>query len=588
MLREDAKGNQFLSGNEAVALGAHDFGVRVATAYPGTPSTEILERISQFYNIYSEWSCNEKVAMEVAIGASLGGVRSLVSMKHVGLNVAADPLFTSSYIGVKGGLVFISADDPGMHSSQNEQDNRHYALAAKIPMFEPVDSQDAYQLIGLALNISEQYDTPVLFRMTTRLSHSKGIVSRNAEYQADLEGSAFEPNAPKYVMIPVFARQRHMLLEERMHQLQELSETIASNRIEWGERDVGIITSGVAYQYAKEAFPQASFLKLGFTHPLPINKIKSFASKVKQVFVVEELDPYLERQIKALKIPAIGKDRFPICGELSPEIIQQGIAGKSADQIQNSLDIPVRPPVLCPGCPHTAALYTIKKCDLNVLGDIGCYTLSVAPPLEAMDTTLCMGASIGMAHGLDKASGPTGRRSCVAVIGDGTFLHSGITALLNLVYNQGTSTVIILDNRTTAMTGFQDHAATGMTLQRDNVPELDLEALIKVLGIPWVKTLDPYNLKEFEEGLREAIDAPCAAVIIARRACLLIPESEKRSAMLVDPEICNTCRQCLKIGCPAISLTSDNKAEIDPILCNGCPVCEQVCELGAIYPTIND
>ena len=573
---------KLMSGNEAIAWAAYDYGVKVASAYPGTPSTEILENIARFDDVYAEWAPNEKVALEVAIGACLGGVRALASMKHVGLNVAADPFFTASYIGVSGGLVIISADDPGMHSSQNEQDNRHYALAAKVPMLEPADSQEAYEFIGQALEISEQYDTPVLLRVTTRVSHSKGLVERTAKRIEHLKEPGFVKNPPKYVMVPNYARQRHEYVEQRLVRLRELSETTPINRIEWGRREVGIVTSSVAYQYAREARPQASFLKLGLTHPLPENLVRDFAEGVKKVFVVEELDPYLEDQIKALGIPAVGKERFPICGELSPDIVKQGLSGKKRKKTGAPPNIPPRPPALCPGCPHSASFYTMKKLKLNVMGDIGCYTLSVAPPLETMDSTLCMGASIGMAHGLEKALGPDPESRSVAVLGDSTFLHSGISSLMNVAYNRGNSTTVILDNRTTAMTGFQEHAATGRTLQGVETPEVDFEALGKALGIDSVRTVDPYEMKDLEKALKEEVEAPHSSLIIARRDCLLLKRGERKTAKTVDPDKCVGCNLCLLTGCPALSQTPDGKAQIDSVACNGCPICQQICKLDAI------
>jgi indolepyruvate ferredoxin oxidoreductase alpha subunit len=573
---------KLLSGNEAIAWGAYDYGVQVAVAYPGTPSTEILENMARFDDLYAEWAPNEKVALEVAIGASLGGVRALASMKHVGLNVAADPFFTASYIGVNGGLVVISADDPGMHSSQNEQDNRHYALAAKVPMLEPADSQEAYEFIGQALEISEKYDTPVLLRVTTRVSHSKGVVERSATRIRHLREAGFVKDPPKYVMVPNYARKRHDYVEQRLVRLHALSETTPLNRIEWGRREVGIVTSGVAYQYAREARPRASFLKLGLTFPLPENLIWEFAEGVKKVFVVEELDPYLEDQIKALGIPAIGKERFPICGELSPEIVKQGLSARKRKKAAVTTEIPPRPPALCPGCPHSATFYTIKKLKLNVMGDIGCYTLSVAPPLETMDSTLCMGASIGMAHGMDKALGPDPESRCVAVLGDSTFLHSGVSSLMNIAYNRGNSTTVILDNRTTAMTGFQEHAATGRTLQGEETPEVDFEALGKALGIDSVRTVDPYEMKGLEKVLKEEVEAPRSSLIIARRDCLLLKRGERKTAKVVDPDKCVGCNLCLLTGCPALSQTPDGKAQIDSVICNGCPICQQICKLDAI------
>jgi len=580
---------QFLSGNEALAFAALDFGVKFATAYPGTPSTEILENIAEFDEIQAEWAPNEKVALEVAVGASLGGVRALASMKHVGLNVAADPFFTASYIGVKGGLVVVSADDPGMHSSQNEQDNRHYAVAAKVPMLEPADSQEAYEFIGLALAMSEQYDTPVMLRVTTRVSHSKGLVERTATRSLDPSRVGFEKNTAKYVMVPMFARQRHLAVEERLLELRKFSEASPLNRIEWGNRELGIITSGVAYQYAREAFPEASFLKLGLTNPLPDKTIREFAQGVQQVFVVEELDPYLETRIKALQIPVMGKDRLPLCGELSPEIVSQALRGTGSEpRHAQAAAIPGRPPSLCPGCPHSGAFYAIKKLKLTVMGDIGCYTLSVAPPLETMDSCLCMGASIGMAHGLEKAYGAAPEKRTIAVLGDSTFLHSGIAPLMNIAYNKGTSTVLVLDNRTTAMTGFQDHAATGRTLKGEQTPEVDLEALGKALGIASVRVVDPYDLKAFEKCLQEEVKASHSSLIIARRPCLLLRKKDRPPPKQVDADKCVACNLCLQTGCPAISLTAEGKAQIDSVICNGCPICEQICKLDAISELASD
>jgi len=572
-----------LSGNEAIAAGARDFGVKLAAAYPGTPSTEILENISKYEEIYSEWSPNEKVALEVAVGASLGGVRALAAMKHVGLNVAADPFFTASYIGVKGGLVLVCADDPGMHSSQNEQDNRHYAVAAKVPMLEPADSQEAYDFTGLALDLSERYDTPVLLRVTTRVSHSKGLVKRTGKRPPKPRKPGFDKNTAKYVMVPTFARLRHEEVEKRTRALRALSESTPLNRVEKGGKDTGIVTSGVAHQYAREAFPDASFLKLGLTWPLPEKKIRAFARGVKKVVVVEELDPYLEDAIRAMGVKvSAGKDRLPICGELSPEVVREALRPGKKKRVPAPAPIPPRPPALCPGCPHSATFYAVKKLKLNVMGDIGCYTLSVAPPLETMDACLCMGASIGMAHGMGKALGPEAARRFVAVLGDGTFLHSGIASLMNVAYNRGVSTVIILDNRTTAMTGFQDHASTGRTLMGEPAREVDLEALGKALGIESVRVADPYDLKGFQQVLQEEVEAPRSSLIIARRECLLLGRGQARVPKQVDPDRCTGCKLCLQTGCPAISLTAEGKARIDAAVCNGCPLCQQVCKAGAI------
>lgn len=585
------KAQQLLSGDEAIAYGAYDAGVRIATAYPGTPSTEILETFSQLPDVYAEWCPNEKVAFEVAIGSSLAGARTMVSMKHVGLNVAADPFFTASYVGVGGGLLVVSADDPGMHSSQNEQDNRHYAVAAKIPMLEPSDSQEAYEFARLAVEISETYDTPCLLRITTRVAHSKTVVVRRPpERKGRRPVSGFQKNPPKYVMVPIFARQRHEEVEKRLERLLDYSESTPVNVAERGSRKLGIIASGVAYAYAKEVCPEASFLKIGMSHPLPAAKIRTFARGLAKIVVVEELDPFLEMQIRALGIPVEGKSLFPACGELTPDLVLQGLrrATGSASRRTSSDDrdrraLPPRPPALCPGCPHSATFYTIKKLKLDVMGDIGCYTLSVAPPLETMDACVCMGASIGMAHGMERALRDRTDRRCVAVIGDSTFVHSGITALLNVAYNKGRSTTVIVDNRTTAMTGLQDHPGTGRTLQGDASPAVDFEALGRALGIDSVRTVDPYNLKELEAALQEEIEAPRSSLIIARRPCLLLRKGERPPPRAVDPETCVGCGLCLRIGCPALSGREGGKARIDPLLCNGCPICGQVCKVGAIH-----
>lgn len=581
---------QLLSGDEAVAYGAYDAGVRIATAYPGTPSTEIVETFSGLPEVYAEWCPNEKVAFEVAIGSCLAGARTLVSMKHVGLNVAADPFFTASYVGVNGGLLVVSADDPGMHSSQNEQDNRHYAVAAKVPMLEPSDSQEAYDFARLALEISETFDTPCLLRITTRVAHSKTVVVRRpADRKGTKPASGFRKNPSKYVMVPIFARQRHEEVEQRLKRLLAYSESTPLNVARPGSRNLGIIASGVAYTHAKEVCPEASFLKIGMSHPLPAAKIRAFARGLRRIVVVEELDPFLENQIRALGIPVEGKSLFPICGELTPHLVRQGLRRATGSPPRVALSeerqrraLPPRPPALCPGCPHSATFYTLKKLKLDVMGDIGCYTLSVAPPLETMDACVCMGASIGMAHGMERALGDRINSRTVAVIGDGTFLHSGITALLNVAYNKGRSTTIVLDNRTTAMTGLQDHPGTGRTLQGDPSPAVDFEALGRALGIESVRIVDPYDLKGLEAALREEIQAPRSSLIIARRPCLLLKKGERPPARTVNADACVGCGLCLRIGCPALSEADGGKARIDPLICNGCPICGQVCKAGAI------
>ncbi|MGQ9630827.1 MAG: indolepyruvate ferredoxin oxidoreductase subunit alpha [bacterium] len=587
---------EFLSGNEAIARGAYDAGVTVASAYPGTPSTEILENFSEYEGVYSEWSTNEKVALEMGIGASLVGARVLVAMKHVGLNVASDPLMTASYTGVKGGLVVVSADDPGMHSSQNEQDNRHYARMAKIPMLEPSDSQEAYDFVRLALDLSEEYDTPVLLRITTRIAHSKGIV--HLRERVNLERRfAFERNPAKYVMIPAFARKRHSFVEERQERLRKLSETTPLNFIEMNDPSVGIISSGAAYQYAREVLPSASFLKLGMTNPLPDGLIRDFAGRVEKIYVVEELDPFIEDRVRALGVPATGKKRFSILGELSPEAVRAGLLGIEAPNPGDAPadGIPARPPVLCPGCPHRGVFYTLHRLKALVLGDIGCYTLGVLPPLSAMDTCICMGASIGAAHGAEKALKVGGdgssreKKKIVAVIGDSTFAHSGIAGLVNMVYNKSCGTVIILDNGTTAMTGCQENPSTERTLQGEATTPLDFVGLAKALGVRRVRVVDPYDLELLKEVISREIEAQELSVIVASRPCMLIDRSEKVS-LKVDPEACTGCMACLRVACPAIRKvdrsripeSSKDKVEIDPLLCTGCEVCAQVCKFDAI------
>ena len=576
---------RLLSGNEAIARGAYEAGVRLAAAYPGTPSTEILEALAEYPDVHSQWSPNEKVALEVALGAAFAGARALVAMKHVGLNVAADPLFTASYTGIKGGLVVVTADDPGMHSSQNEQDNRHYARAAKVPMFEPADSQEAKDFTLRAFEISEQFDTPVLVRTTTRVSHSKSVVTLN-KARAPRKAS-FERATDKYVMIPAHARRRHEVVEERMTRLRSLSDNCAENRIEWGDRALGIIASGVAYQYARDVCPKASFLKLGMTYPLPDRLIREFARGVERLVVVEELDPYIEEHVKSLGLTVEGKSLLSITGELGPDSVATALGGNCQAASEPVADLPVRPPVMCPGCPHRGLFYVLKKLKLTVTGDIGCYTLSVLPPLTTMDSCVCMGASIGNAVGLERALGT--HEGVVAVIGDSTFVHSGITGLVEIAYNASATTVIILDNGTTAMTGGQDHPATGRTLRGQTTHRLDLEALARAIGIEDTQVVDPYDLEATEAAVRRAIASPAPSVIIARRACVLLDRSARGQPLAVDPELCRRCGVCFLTGCPAIEGTVDPQDErgrrqprINPLLCTGCGVCSQVCQFGAI------
>lgn len=603
---------ELLSGNAAIARGAFEFGVTVAAAYPGTPSTEILEHFARYPGVYAEWAPNEKVALEVGIGASLAGARVLVAMKHVGVNVAADPLFTLAYTGVNGGLVLVSADDPGMHSSQNEQDNRNYARFAKIPLLEPSDSREARDMVGLALEISEQFDTPVMLRTTTRIAHSQSFVELKEPQPVELR--LYQKDARKYLMVPGYARPRRAALAERLLKLEQYTESCPVNFIEWRERQVGIITGGVCYQYVREVLPQASVLKLGMSYPFPRNLVRKFAARVEQLYVVEELDPFIEEQVHMLGIPVTGKKIIPAIGELDPVLVARcfvaaGVpavlaeegsteAAGASDALLAAPVAPARPPVLCPGCPHRGLFHVLRRLKLMVTGDIGCYTLAGLPPLEAMDTCICMGASIGAAHGVEKAS-PGRRGRTVAVIGDSTFFHSGITGLLNMVYNGGSSTVIIVDNRTTAMTGHQPHPGTGTTLMGGPAPAVDLEMLARALGVKRVRVVDPLDLRQVEEAVREEVAAPETSVIIARRPCVLLNRSTEPPAR-VQADACKGCRSCIRLGCPAISLqelevvadgtkpegdaksAAKKAAVVDPLTCVGCGLCVQVCKNGAL------
>lgn len=581
---------RILSGNEAIARGAYEAGVKVAAAYPGTPSTEILEQIAAYPDIYAEWSTNEKVALEVAIGGSMGGARSLAAMKHVGLNVAADPFMTFSYTGVNGGCVIISADDPELHSSQNEQDNRYYAKFACVPMLEPSDSQEAKDSVILGLDLSEQYDTPVLLRLTTRISHSKSVVELGERVEKGVSG--FIRNPEKYVMLPAYARARHKVVIARLERLREYAESTPLNYFENGSTDVGIISSGIAYQYAKEIVPDVSYLKLGLSYPLPYQKIAAFAAKVKRLLVIEELEPFLEEQIKALGIKVYGKEFFPPAGELNVDVIEEGLskAGCLTQKprtvsLNSPLAVPPRPPIMCSACPHRGLFMALKKLDLIISSDIGCYTLGALPPLNAMDSCICMGASIGNALGLDKVR-QDGKR-IVAVIGDSTFLHSGMTGLLDIVYNKGTVTTIILDNRTTAMTGGQEHPGTGKTIQGDPTSRVDLVALCKALGVEDVQVVDPYDYEGTLKVLKESVSKDKPSVIITDRPCVLIERKSIDKPFSVDLELCSGCQLCLKIACPGISLVSHGpkgimKAVIDSTNCPGCGLCAQICPVNAI------
>lgn len=569
---------KLLSGNEAVARGAYEAGVEIAAAYPGTPSTEILENVSTYKEIYAEWSVNEKVAFEVAYGGAVGGKRSLAAMKHVGVNVASDALMTASYTGINAGMVLIVADDPGMHSSQNEQDSRTWSRFAQIPMLEPSSSSEAKEFTKLALNISEAFDTVVLVRMSTRICHGKGIVELHDRVEVDRKDYVKEP--AKYVMIPGHARGRHVVVKGRTAKLKDYVESVPVNKIEKGGSDIGVITSGVSYQYAKEALPDASFLKLGMTNPLPMNLIKSFVKEFDTVYVVEELEPFLEEQIKAAGLKVIGKDILPSVGEYTPELLREKILGIPSSAPSNG-DLPGRPPVMCAGCPHRAVFNSLKKHRTVLSGDIGCYTLSTLPPLNSLDSCLCMGASIGMAQGFIRSMIPRKAERVVSVLGDSTFVHSGIPSLANAVYNKARLTVVILDNRITAMTGHQENPGSGKTLMGEDVPPFDFEAVCKALGAGYVKTVDPIKGEEIDAAIGEALEYEGTSVVIAKRECALIEPDQFPGIMRIDKDICTECKLCLRVGCPSISV-HDGSVEIDPNLCFGCSLCQQVCPQDAI------
>jgi indolepyruvate ferredoxin oxidoreductase alpha subunit len=604
---------KLLAGNEAIARGAYEAGVRVATAYPGTPSTEILESIAHYKEIYSQWSVNEKVALEVASGASFGGARTLVAMKHVGLNVAADPFMTLAYTGINAGLVVVSADDPGMYSSQNEQDNRYYSKFSKVPMLEPSDSQEAKDFIIRAFDISEKFDIPVMLRTTTRISHSRSVVSMGE--RVEHKDRKYEKDSRKYVMIPAFGRVRHKALLERWGRLVKFSEKCSLNRLyspkagKNGSLSIGIVTSGVSFQYAREIFDHIPILKLGITNPLPYKVISDFARGKKLIIVIEELEPFIEEQVRQMNlgVKIAGKDYFPQYGELSPEILEDFYRqlfgtdliskhhGKGADididDVKNapkdsknvkssSGSIPQRPPVLCAGCPHRSVFYVLKKLRLKVMGDIGCYTLSVLPPLNSLDSCLCMGAGVGQALGMEKAD-PEIKGKIVSVIGDSTFFHSGITPLVDSVYNKGSGVIIILDNRITAMTGHQVHPGVGKTLMGEDTTEIKAEEIARGAGVKNIRVVDPYKIDLFEKTVREELKRGRLSVIIARRKCVLLEKSKAAAVFYIDEKRCEKCGLCLKFGCPAIELR-EGRYSINEIICNGCGVCVDICKKNAI------
>jgi indolepyruvate ferredoxin oxidoreductase alpha subunit len=587
---------ELMSGNEAIARGAYEYGVRLAAAYPGTPSTEILEFIgARFPEINAGWAPNEKVALEVAAGGAYGGARSLAIMKHVGLNVAADPFMTLSYTGVHGGLVIVVCDDPAMHSSQNEQDTRNYAKFGKVPCLEPSDSQEAKDMIGEGLRISEEFDTPVILRSSTRISHSMSLVEMGERKEGPVElGLRKEP--PKCVMLPGFARQRHPLVEQRLKDLATFAEDFPYNKIIMGEQSLGIVTAGIAYQYAREVLPEASFLKLGMVWPIPEKLVRDFASRVERLIVVEDLDPFIEEAIRLMGIEVTGKELTGLCGELSPERVEEAIKGASSARPVGPIDVemPMRPPNMCPGCPHRATFSALKKNKVYVAGDIGCYTLGALPPVGMLDHCLCMGAGIGIASGLDRALGELAAGKAVAVIGDSTFFHSGMTPLLDLAYNGGSTTVVIMDNRTTAMTGAQPHPGTGFTLRKDPTITADIEKLAESFGFKRIKTLNPYQVQDMQQIVKEELEAPEPSLIIARAPCALLKTGRILSdaPLRINADVCKGCKACINTGCPALEFVRFEErpegekrqgySRINEALCVGCRTCMEVCKSDAI------
>lgn len=571
---------KLLLGNAAVARGAYEAGVRLVASYPGTPSTEITEEIVKFEEIYAEWSPNEKVACEVALGAAIGGARAMTCMKHVGLNVMADPVFTASYTGVNGGFVLCVADDPGMHSSQNEQDSRHYAIASKVVMLEPCDSQECKDYTKLAFELSEKYDTPAFIRLSTRVSHSQSLVELCERQEVELK--PYEKNIPKFVMMPAMAKKRHFVVEDRIEALKQFGETDEINKIEDNGSKIGIITSGISYMYSKEALGNnVNYLKLGMVYPLPEKKIIEFASKCDKVYVVEELDPIIENHCKSIGVNVEGKSLFTLMGEYTPAMIKKVVLGIDApDKAEIEEQIPVRPPVMCAGCPHRGTFYVLKKLGLVVSGDIGCYTLGAVAPLAAVDTTICMGASVSAAMGMAKVRGAEFNKKLVSVIGDSTFMHSGITGLVDIVYNKGNNTVIILDNSITGMTGHQDNPTTGYTIRGEETKQVNLISLCKSIGIEHVVVADPFDLKNFKKVVKQEVEREEPSVIIAQRPCALL-KKVKYTGYCKITDKCKNCKMCMKLGCPAISVV-EGTVRIDSTQCNGCGLCLNICPFNAI------
>ncbi len=571
---------KILLGNEAIARGAYEAGVKVSAAYPGTPSTEVSENLVQYEEIYAEWAPNEKVATEVAIGASIAGVRSMCAMKHVGVNVAADPLYTAAYTGVGGGMVLVAADDPGMYSSQNEQDTRMVARAAMVPVLEPSDSAEAKEFMKYAYDLSEKYDTPVILRTTTRLAHSQGLVE--LEDRVEPIDLPYERNVAKFVMMPGNAIKRHLVVEARMKQMAEDACEMPVNQAEYQDLSVGIITCGIAYQYVKEAMPTASVLKLGLVNPLPRKLIEEFAAKVDRLYIFEELEPVIEEQVKAWGISkAVGKELFTIQGEYSANMLRERVLGETVE-VDEAAAVPARPPILCPGCPHRSVYSVLNRLKIHAAGDIGCYTLGAVAPLSVVDTTICMGASISTLHGMEKAKGKDYIKNWVAVIGDSTFMHTGVNSLMNMVYNQGTGTVLILDNSTTGMTGHQDHAATGKTLKGETVPAINIYHLCKAMGIEHVQEVDAFDQKELERVIREETARDAVSVIITKAPCALLKGVKFPNKCYALPEKCKKCGACLRPGCPALTKNEDGTISIDETMCNGCGLCRQLCKFDAI------